>query len=85
MTAFLAVIPRRWLVLWRTPSKSKAANVLNNAFAGGPTYGDGVVLCSTSHPLRFLAARTAIPSGTMADLNETSLEAAVIQIAGVDG
>ena len=58
----------------------KAAFVLNNAFAGGPTYGDGVVLCSTAHPLVSGGTNSNTPS-TAADLNETSLENAVIQIA----
>jgi len=58
----------------------KAAYVLNNAFAGGPTYGDGVVLCSTAHPLISGGTNSNTPS-TAADLNETSLENAVIQIA----
>ena len=58
----------------------KAAYILNNAFAGGPTYGDGVVLCSTSHPLVNGGVNSNRPS-TGADLNETSLENAVIQIA----
>jgi len=58
----------------------KAANVLNNAFASGYTYGDGVVLCSTSHPLVSGGVNSNTQS-TPADLNETSLEAAVIQIA----
>jgi len=58
----------------------KAAFVLNNAFAGGPTYGDGQVLCSTAHPLVSGGTNSNTPS-TPADLNETSLENAVIQIA----
>ena len=59
----------------------KAAFVLNNAFAGGPTYGDGVVLCSTAHPLVSGGTNSNRPTvGT--DLNETALENAVIQIAG---
>jgi len=58
----------------------KAAAILNNAFAGGPTYGDGDVLCSASHPL--VSGGTNSNTGGAADLNETSLEAAVIQIAG---
>ena len=58
----------------------KAAYVLNNAFAGGPTYGDGQVLCSTAHPLVSGGTNSNTPS-TAADLNETSLENAVIQIA----
>ena len=59
----------------------KAAAILNNAFTGGPTYGDGVVLCSTSHPLVSGGTNSNTPS-TQVDLNETSLEAAVVQIAG---
>ena len=59
----------------------KAAAILNNAFTGGPTYGDGVVLCSTSHPLVSGGVNSNTPS-TQVDLNETSLEAAVVQIAG---
>ena len=58
----------------------KAANILNNAFTAGYTYGDGVVLCSTSHPLVSGGVNSNRPA-VAADLNETSLEAAVIQIA----
>jgi len=58
----------------------KGAFVLNNAFTGGPTYGDGVVLCSTAHPLVSGGTNSNTPS-TASDLNETSLENAVIQIA----
>jgi hypothetical protein len=58
----------------------KAAAILNNAFTGGPTYGDGQVLCSTAHPLVSGGTNSNTPA-TPADLNETSLEAAVIQIA----
>jgi len=59
----------------------KAAFVLNNAFSGGPVYGDGVVLCSTAHPLISGGTNSNRPT-TGTDLNETSLENAVIQIAG---
>ena len=58
----------------------KAANILNNAFAAGFTYGDGQVLCSTAHPLVSGGVNSNRPT-VPADLNETSLEAAVIQIA----
>jgi hypothetical protein len=58
----------------------KGAYVLNNAFTGGPTYGDGQVLCSTAHPLVSGGTNSNRPT-TGADLNETSLENAVIQIA----
>jgi len=59
----------------------KAANILNNAFAAGVTYGDGQVLCSTAHPLVSGGVNSNRPA-VAADLNETSLEDAVIQIAG---
>ena len=58
----------------------KAAAVLNNAFTAGYVGGDGVVLCSTAHPLISGGTNSNRPT-TGADLNETSLEAAVIQIA----
>jgi hypothetical protein len=56
----------------------KAANVLNNGFTANG--GDGVPLFSTSHPLVSGGVNSNTPS-TQADLNETSLENAVIQIA----
>ena len=59
----------------------KAAYVLNNAFNTAVTYGDGVTLCNTSHPLISGGVNSNRPT-TGADLNETSLENAVIQIAG---
>ena len=60
----------------------KAATILNQAFtgSGNPTYGDGKVLCASDHPLVSGGTNSNILSA--ADLNETSLEAAVIQIAG---
>jgi len=60
----------------------KAAAILNTGFtgAGNPTYGDGQVLFSTAHPLVSGGTNSNRPT-TPADLNETSLEAAVIQIA----
>ena len=58
----------------------KGAAVLNNAFSG-TTYGDGKVLCTTDHPLVSGGTNSNEPA-VAADLNETSLEAAVIQIAG---
>ena len=58
----------------------KAASVLNNAFSG-VTYGDGKTLCATDHPLVSGGVNSNRPA-VAADLNETSLEAAVIQIAG---
>ena len=58
----------------------KAAAILNNGFSSAVTYGDGVSLFSTAHPLVSGGTNSNRPS-TGADLNETSLEAAVIQIA----
>jgi hypothetical protein len=60
----------------------KAAAILNTGFtgSGNPTYGDGQVLFSTAHPLVNGGTNSNRPT-TGADLNETSLEAAVIQIA----
>ena len=61
--------------------QTKAAAVLNNGFDSDFPGGDGVSLFSASHPLVSGGVNSNIPS-TPADLNETSLEAAVIQIAG---
>jgi len=58
----------------------KAAYVLNNAFNTAVTYGDGVSLCNQNHPLISGGVNSNTPA-TPADLNETSLENAVIQIA----
>ena len=59
----------------------KAASVLNNGFTGGVyAGGDGVALFSTAHPLVSGGTNSNRPS-TNSDLNETSLENAVIQIA----
>jgi hypothetical protein len=58
----------------------KGAAVLNNGFSASYTGGDGVSLFSNAHPLVGGGTNSNIPS-TAADLNETSLEAAVIQIA----
>ena len=60
----------------------KAANVLNSAFTGGATAGgDGKALCATDHPLTSGGTFANEPA-TAADLNETSLEDALINIAG---
>lgn len=58
----------------------KAASVLNNGFSGSHLGGDGVSLFSTAHPLVGGGVNANRPSAGV-DLNETSLEAAVIQIA----
>jgi hypothetical protein len=59
----------------------KAASVLNNAFTAAFAGGDGVELCSTLHPLVGGGVNSNEPA-TPADLNETALENAAIQIAG---
>jgi hypothetical protein len=58
----------------------KAASVLNNGFSSSYVGGDGQPLFSASHPL--VSGGTNSNRLTASDLNETSLEAAVIQIAG---
>ena len=58
----------------------KAAAVLNNGFSSAYVGGDGVALFSASHPLVSGGTNSNVPT-TPADLNETSLEAAVIQIS----
>ena len=58
----------------------KAANVLNNAFSASFTGGDGVALCSASHPLangQTFSNTLATPS----DLSETSIEQSLIDIS----
>ena len=61
--------------------QTKAAAILNNGFDSDYTYGDGQPLFSTAHPLISGGVNSNEPA-TPADLSETSLEAAVIQIAG---
>jgi hypothetical protein len=58
----------------------RAASVLNNGFDSGFAGGDGQPLFSANHPLVSGGVNSNI-AATPADLNETSLEAAVIQIA----
>jgi hypothetical protein len=58
----------------------KAAAVINNGFSNSFPGGDGVPLFSTAHPLVSGGTNSNTPS-TQADLNETSLENSVIQIA----
>ena len=61
--------------------QTKGASVLNNGFSSSYLGGDGVALFSASHPTVSGGTNSNIPT-TAADLNETSLEAAVVQIAG---
>ena len=59
----------------------KAASVLNNGFTGGQyAGGDGVALMSTAHPTA-LGPNFANRPTVAADLNETSLEQGIIDIA----
>ena len=58
----------------------KAAAVLNNGFSSSYPGGDGVSLFNSAHPLVSGGTNANTPS-VQVDLNETSLEAAVIQIA----
>jgi len=58
----------------------KGAAVINNGFSAAYPGGDGVALFSTLHPLVGGGFNSNTPA-VAADLNETSLEAAVIQIA----
>jgi hypothetical protein len=58
----------------------KGADVLNNAFSSSFTGGDGVSLINTAHPLAG-GGTAANRATTMADLNETSLEDSLIDIA----
>jgi hypothetical protein len=57
----------------------KAANVLNNAFDDAFDGGDGVALLSNAHPT--IAGTFRNELATSADLNETSLEQSIIDIA----
>ena len=57
----------------------KAANVLNRAFNSSFTGGDGKELCATDHPTIFGTVSNEL--ATSADLNETSVEQALIDIA----
>ena len=57
----------------------KGAAVLNNAFDANFAGGDGKALCATDHPT--LAGTFSNELGTAAELNETSLEQSLIDIA----
>ena len=59
----------------------KAAAVLNNAFDTGNPIGDGAALCSSAHPS--LSGNQRNQLSTASDLNETSLEQMLIDIAGL--
>ena len=59
----------------------KAASILNNAFSTSFPVGDGAALCSSAHPSLSGNQRNLL--STAADLNETSLEQMLIDIAGL--
>jgi len=59
----------------------KAASILNNAFSSSSAIGDGAALCSSSHPSLNGNQRNLL--SVAADLNETSLEQMLIDIAGL--
>ena len=70
--------------LARSMSQSKqikAASILNNAFSTSNPVGDGAALCSSSHPSISGNQRNLL--STASDLNETSLEQMLIDIAGL--
>jgi hypothetical protein len=59
----------------------KAASVLNNAFSTAAPVGDGAALCSAAHPS--LTGNQSNKLAVASDLNETSLEQMLINIAGL--
>jgi hypothetical protein len=65
---------------FRHTKEVKGAAVLNRAFNNSYTGGDGVELLATTHPLAMGGTWANKPS-TAADLNETSLEDAIIAIS----
>ena len=58
--------------------QTKAANILNNAFAAGSVGGDNESLIGTTHPT--IAGNLSNRPTTLSDLSETSLEQAMIDI-----
>ena len=70
--------------LARSMSQTKqirAATVLNQAFSTASPIGDGAALCSAAHPS--ISGNQTNLLATAADLNETSLEQMLIDIAGL--
>ena len=59
----------------------KASSILNNAFNTANPVGDGAALCSSAHPS--LSGNQRNQLAVAADLNETSLEQMLIDIAGL--
>ena len=62
--------------------QTKGANVYNRAFTATYTGGDGVTLCNTAHPLQDGSTQSNRFT-TASELSETSLEDALIAIAGL--
>ena len=62
--------------------QTKGASVYNRSFTAAYTGGDGVTLCNTAHPLQD-GSTLSNRFTTAAELSETSLEDALIQIAGL--
>ena len=60
------------------PKQVKASNVLNRGFNSCFTGGDGKELCATDHPTIFGTVKNEL--STAADLSETSIEQALIDI-----
>lgn len=58
-----------------------AANVYNRAFTSGYTFGDGSILCVSTHPTKVGGTFSNVPT-VAADLSEAALEQAAIDIAG---
>jgi hypothetical protein len=66
---------------FRQTKENVAANVYNRGFNGTYTGGDGVALCSTSHP-NVSGGTFANKPSVDADLSEASLEDAMIAVMG---
>jgi len=66
-----------------TTKNIKGANILNNAFSSSFLGGDGKELCATDHPTVGNEAQRNELS-TASDLNETSLEQSLIDIAAFE-
>lgn len=58
-----------------------AANVYNRAFTSGYTFGDGSILCVSSHPNKVGGTWSNVPT-VASDLSEAALEQAFIDIGG---
>ena len=70
-----------WTARYTHETVAMGFSITEEAIAAGTTYGDGKALCATDHPLVSGGSNSNTPA-VAADLNETSLEASVIQIAG---